>query len=180
MSRRYTARRPMLCAALLLACLPVFAAEPEPGPPPGGVAWSSLSGPQQQALSHFQGQWNTLPAERQHALATGSQRWLSMTPQQRSDARGRFQTWQQLPPEQRALIRERWQRFQQLPPEQKQAVRENFRVYSSLPPAQRARLRQRWLNATPQQRMQMLQHQRAVRGERGFGRPPLPERPGRR
>ena len=92
-----------------------------------------------------------------------------MTPQQRGEARERFQTWQRLPPEQRAVIRERWQRFQQLTPEQQHAVRQNFRAYSSLPPAQRAQLRERWLSATPQQRAQMLQHQREQRLQRGGG-----------
>jgi hypothetical protein len=161
--------RSALYAVLLMVCLPALAAEPTAAPaapPPGGVAWSSMSAPQQQALGHFQEQWGSLPPERQQALATGAQRWLSMTPAQRGEARERFQTWQRLPPEQRALIRQHWQRFQQLPPEQQQAVRQNFRAFSRLPPAQRAQLRERWLNATPQQRSQMLQRQRAQRLER--------------
>jgi TRAP-type C4-dicarboxylate transport system substrate-binding protein len=98
-----------------------------------------------------------------------------MTPQQRLDARGRFQTWQQLPPGQQAIIRQRWQRFQQLSPQQQQAVRQNFHAYSTLPPAQRARLRERWLNATPRERMEMLQRQRQLRLERGGGQRLPPE-----
>jgi len=46
-------------------------------------------------------------------------------------------------------------------------VRQNFRYFSRLPPQQRAQLRQRWLGATPQQRQQMLQHQREQRLQRG-------------
>ena len=170
-SAAMTARH-ALYVALLLVCLPALGAEPAVPAPPTGVAWSSLSPPQQQALGHFQGQWNSLPPERQQALATGAQRWLSMTPQQRGDARERFQAWQQLPPEQRALIRQRWRHFQQLSPQQQQAVRQNFRAFSHLPPMQRAQLRQRWLNATPQQRSQMLQQQRALRFQRGGQREP--------
>ncbi|HEY6453524.1 MAG TPA: DUF3106 domain-containing protein, partial [Steroidobacteraceae bacterium] len=60
-----------------------------------------------------------------------------------------------------------WQRFQQLSPQQQQAVRQNYRAFSRLPPAQRAQLRERWLSATPQQRAQMLQRQRALRLDRG-------------
>ena len=172
-------RHPALYALLLLVCLPVLGAEP-PSTPPPGVAWSSLSPPQQQALSRFQGQWSSLPSDRQQALATGAQRWLSMTPEQRADARGRFQSWQQLPPDQRSLIRQRWQRFQQLSPEQQQVVRQNFRAFSRLPPAQRAQLRARWLNATPQERLQMLQRQRALRVERNPPRAAAPERLPRR
>jgi len=164
----------ILAGALLGLGAPAWSADPGTNP---GVNWSALSAPQQQALGQFQGQWNSLPPERQQALATGSQRWLSMTPQQRDDARQRFQTWQRLPPEQRELIRQRYQRFQQLTPSEQQAVRQNFRAFSSLPPGQRAQLRERWLNATPQQRSEMLQRQRAQRLERG-GRPP-PERPQR-
>ena len=99
-----------------------------------------------------------------------------MTPEQRTDARGRFQSWQQLPPDQRSLIRQRWQRFQQLSPEQQQAVRQNFRAFSQLPPGQRAQLRERWRNATPQERLQMLQRQRALRVERSAPRGVPPER----
>jgi hypothetical protein len=97
-----------------------------------------------------------------------------MTPQQRDDARQRFQTWQRLPPDQRDLIRQRWQRFQQLTPSQQQAVRQNFHAYAGLPAAQREQLRQRWLNATPQERSQMLQRQRAQRFQRATRPPPMP------
>jgi hypothetical protein len=94
-----------------------------------------------------------------------------MTPEQRTGARDRYQNWQRLPPEQQSLIRQRWQRFQQLTPEQQAAVRQNYHAYSGLPAEQRQRLRQRWLDATPQQRLQMLQNQRARRFQRGFAPP---------
>jgi hypothetical protein len=45
-----------------------------------------------------------------------------------------------------------------------------------LPPAQRAQLRERWLNATPRERSEMLQRQRQLRLERGGGQRPPPER----
>jgi len=43
---------------------------------------------------------------------------------------------------------------------QQRAVRQNFRYFSRLPPQQRAQLRERWIQATPLQRQQMLQRQR--------------------
>jgi hypothetical protein len=161
-------------SVLLIAATPVWvqsvwAQEPGPGiagPPP--VGWSSLPEPQQKLLENFRGQWDSLPPARQQALSNGAARWLQMTPEQREGARDRFQSWQRIAPQQRALIRQRWQRFQQLSPEQQAAVRQNYRAFSGLPPAQRQMLRQRWLNATPQQRMQMLQNQRARRMERGL------------
>jgi len=162
--------RTVWLSALLIAASSAWAQEAAPAAgvasPP--VSWSSLSEPQQKLLENFHGQWDSLPPARQQALSNGASRWLHMTPEQRDGARDRFQNWQRIPPQQQSLIRERWQRFQQLPPEQQAAVRQNYRAFSGLPPAQRQQLRERWLNATPQQRMQMLQNQRARRTERGL------------
>jgi Protein of unknown function (DUF3106) len=154
---------------LLTAAASAGAQEPAPpadeAEPP--VSWSSLSEPQQKLLDNFHGQWESLPPARQQALTNGASRWLQMSPQQRDGARDRFQNWQRIPPQQQSLIRDRWQHFQHLTPEQQAAVRQNYHAFSGLPPNQRQQLRQRWLNATPQQRMQMLQNQRARRLEHG-------------
>jgi hypothetical protein len=174
--------------ALLVAAAALWTAQarsqPLPGPPepavpiPGGdfdaprastVPWSSLSAGQQQLLGHLQNRWETLPPARQQALANGATRWLSMSPEERAGARARFQAWQRLPPDQRVLIRRRWQQFQRLPPQQQRAVMQNLRAFSRLPPDQRAQLRQRWLNATPLQRQQMLQRQQLLRQRGGSG-----------
>jgi hypothetical protein len=53
-------------------------------------------------------------------------------------------------------------------------VRQNFHAYSGLPAAQREQLRQRWLSATPQERTQMLQRQRAQRVQHAARPPPMP------
>ena len=99
-----------------------------------------------------------------------------MTPEQRDGARERFQTWQRLPPEQRALIASAGSTFSSCSPEQQQRGAPEFHAFSRLPPQQRAQLRERWLHATPQQRQQMLQHQRLRRGLPPFRRFPSPKR----
>lgn len=156
----------MLASATPLLSVPSWAQEP---PPP--VNWSALPEQQQKLLENFHGQWDSLPPARQQALSAGAARWLQMSPEQREGARGRFQNWQRLPPPQQSLIRQRWQRFQQLTPEQQAAVRQNYHAFSGLPADQRERLRERWINASPQQRTQMLQNQRARRMQRSLPPP---------
>ena len=129
-----------------------------------GVPWSSLSPQQRQLLGPLQGRWDSLPPGRQRALARGADRWISMTPEQRAAARARLRTWQRLNQPQRAFIRRRFQQFENLSPDQQRSIQQYFHEFSSLPPAQREQLRQRWLNATPQERAQMLQRQRQMRG----------------
>ena len=125
-----------------------------------GVPWSRLSGEQQKLLGKFSEKWNTLPPERQQALARGSDRWLAMSPDQRGQAQQRFQRWHSLPPDQRRALRDRWERFQTLPPDQQAAVRQNFRRFRQLPPEKRQMLRERWHNASPAERQQMIEHAR--------------------
>jgi DNA-binding PucR family transcriptional regulator len=167
MTRRHAFWSTLLLSAASLA----WPQEPAPGAAPPPVSWSSLSEQQQKLLQNFHGQWDDLPPGRQQALSGGASRWLRMTPEQRAGARDRFQNWQKVPPEQQSLIRQRWQRFQQLTPVEQAAVRQNYHAYSGLPLEQRQRLRQRWLDATPQQRMQMLQNQRARGLQRGLAPP---------
>jgi hypothetical protein len=162
-----TRRHSLWLTLLLTAAATAWAQEPAPPAAQPPVNWSSLSGEQQRLLENFHDKWDSLPPGRQQALSNGAQRWLKMSPEERDGAQNRYQNWQRLPPQQQELIRQRWQRFQQLPPEQQSAVRQNYHAFSGLPPAQRQQLRQRWLNATPQQRMQMLQNQRARRMQRG-------------
>jgi hypothetical protein len=171
-------------ALLLTVATCAWAQEPPAASGAGSappVSWSSLSEQQQKLLENFHSQWDSLPPARQQALSSGAQRWSQMTPAQRDGAQGRFHNWQQLPPGQQSLIRQRWQRFQQLTPDQQAAIRQNYHAFSGLPPAQRLQLRQRWLNATPQERQQMLQNQRARRlqhgspGFRHFSPTPPPE-----
>lgn len=114
------------------------------------VPWASLSPSQRQLLSSLQGQWDGLPPQRQQALSQGSEHWLQLSPQERQ------------------VLRQRWQRFRAQPPPQQQADRENFRRFRNLPPQLREQLRQRWDDATPEQRRDMIEELRARREE---GRP---------
>ena len=77
-------------------------------------------------------------------------------------AQERFAHWRTLPPEQRQQLRSRWQQFQALPPGEREAVRQNFHRFQQLPPAQRQMLRERWRNATPAQRKEMIQRAREL------------------
>ena len=86
-----------------------------------------------------------------------------MSPEQRERARTRYNRWQELSPEQRELARERWHRFRELPPEQQQRVRDGYRNYKKLTPEQRQHLRERWKNATPEERQRWLERRRARR-----------------
>ena len=175
----------LVLAMLLAAATSAFAQQAPPAEEPSapasapmapaaaasaqGVPWSSLSGEQQKLLGKFSGNWSALPPERQQALTRGSDRWLGMTPEQRGQAQQRFQRWHSLPPDQRRVLRDRWQRFQSLPPNEQGAVRQNFRRYQQLPPERRQMLRQRWLNASPAERQQMIQRARERRIEMRSG-----------
>jgi Protein of unknown function (DUF3106) len=170
-------RRSLAVALLLglaaLTAAPSFAQEAPAAAPPAPVAWSSLSPVQQQLLSRsgFASQWSTLPPARQQALAHGSERWLGMSDGERAQARERFARWRALPPEQRQALRSRWQKFQALSPSERETVRENFHRFQQLPPERRQMLRQQWRNATPEQRLQMVQHAREQRQRRQMQHP---------
>jgi TRAP-type C4-dicarboxylate transport system substrate-binding protein len=60
-------------------------------------------------------------------------------------------------------------------------VRENFHRFQQLPPERRQMLRERWRNASPAQRQQMIEHAREMRqahpsahAPAGHGGPPPP------
>jgi hypothetical protein len=55
-------------------------------------------------------------------------------------------------------------------------MRQNFHRFQQLPPAQRQMLRERWRNATPAQRREMVDHARAQHPPH----PPRAERPAQR
>jgi Protein of unknown function (DUF3106) len=73
-----------------------------------GIAWSSLSLPQQQLLWPMRQRWDSLSPARQRALARAAESWLSLTPEQRAEARARFarlRKWQRLEQPQRPPAR---------------------------------------------------------------------------
>ena len=94
-----------------------------------------------------------------------------MSAEQRGQAQDRFTRWRALPPEQRQALRGRWQQFQSLPPHERAIMRQNFHRFQQLPPERRQMLQERWRNATPAQRREMVDHARAQR-QHGAGRPP--------
>jgi uncharacterized protein DUF3106 len=143
----------LLFVLLMAAAVPVFAQDvpATPSTAPAPVAWSSLSPQQQQLLSRFGGQWGSLPPARQQALAHGSERWLGMSQGERDTARERFSKWNALPPGDQAAVRQNFHRFQQLPAERRQMLRE------------------RWNNATPAERKEMVQRAREKREKRRAG-----------
>jgi len=168
--------RLIVLASLLLAAAPTFAQTNPPSDAPAaaapeanGVPWSNLSAEQRKVLQRYEGRWDSLPPQRQQNLSRGSQRWLQMTPNQRKDARGRFDKWKDLPPDRRREVRDRWQKFRELPPDEQATVRQNFRKFKNLPPEKRKALRERWQNATPAERQNMLDRTREQR-ERNFNR----------
>ena len=59
------------------------------------------------------------------------------------------------------LARKRWHRYQQLAPDQKKRVRDNYHRFKNLTPEKRRRLRERWQNASPEERQRMLERRRA-------------------
>jgi hypothetical protein len=101
-----------------------------------------------------------------------------MTPEQRDQAKDRFTRWRALPPEQRQALRARWQQFQALPPNERAIVRQNFHRFQQLPPERRQMLIQRWRNATPAQRQQMIEHAREQHAQKleHAGHAPPPHR----
>jgi len=116
------------------------------------IDWNTLTPAQQKVLQPFQQQWSQLPEEKQLRLSRGAERWANMTPEQRQNAKQRFQRWRELPPDQRELLRARFEKFKQMTPEQRAALRKKHQWYRNLPPEQRKKMKQRWDDATPEQR----------------------------
>ena len=61
--------------------------------------------------------------------------------------------------------------YRELPPDQQAQVRENYHRYKKLTPEQRQKLRERWQNASPEERQRMLERRRK-RMEQRQARPP--------
>ena len=82
-------------------------------------------------------------------------------------AQARYSRWKELTPEQKNQARRAWRRYQQLSPDQQARVRDGYHRFKKLSPEQRRRLRERWQNATPEERQRWLERRRARQERRG-------------
>src|SRR3984885_7891641 len=92
--------------------------------------------------------WNSLSQDQQRLLSRLSGQWEQLTPQRQQALASGSQRWLGMSPVQRTQARQRFGKFQQLPQQRRQ------------------QLRQRWQNATPAQRQNMVQRARQRRAER--------------
>lgn len=140
---------PVLALAVMLgwaaSAHPAFgqaanAAESAPAPR-GGVAWSTLSDADREALSDpIRERWERADAEQQQRLLERARFWASLSPEQKRMARAGVQRWDRSDAQQRRGLREIWARMQALPPAERQAARE---AWDQLGPRQR----RAWLDA---------------------------------
>lgn len=121
-------------------------------------AWDSLSPAQQYLLAPLQSQWSTLPPARQQHMLERTQEWMKLPPERQQEIRERIQRWQQMTPEQRAQARQNQHLYDNLPPEKQQQLHDAFKRFQQLPPDQREELRRRWLQQSPEQQQQWLEH----------------------
>lgn len=124
----------------------------------GSRSWDSLSPQQQYLLGPLQSQWDTLPPQRQEHMIQRTQGWMKLPPERQQEIRERIQRWQQMSPEQREQARQNQHLYNTLPAEKQQQLHEAFKRFQQLPPDQREALRQRWLQQSPEQKRQWLEH----------------------
>lgn len=145
-------RLPVLLV-LLLGLLTALSADAQ-----GTRPWSSLSPQQQYLLAPLQSQWSTLPSERQEHMIQRTQDWMKLPPERQQEIRQRIERWQQMTPEQREQARQNQHLYDTLPPDKQRELHEAFKRFQQLPPDQRDELRRRWLQQSPEQQRQWLDH----------------------
>jgi hypothetical protein len=124
----------------------------------GAHPWSSLSAAQQNLLAPLQPQWDTLPPARQEHMLERTQEWMKLPPDRQQEIRDRIERWQQMTPEQRAQARQNQHLYDTLPTDKQQQLHDAFKRFQQLPPDQREALRRRWLEQSPEEQRQWLQH----------------------
>lgn len=120
--------------------------------------WRSLSPTQQYLLAPLQSQWDTLPQARQEHMLQRTQDWMKLPPAKQQEIRDRIDRWQKMTPEQREQARQNQHLYDTLPAEKQQELHEAFKRFQQLPPEQREALRRRWLQQSPDQQRQWLEH----------------------
>lgn len=153
----------------LLAAAPVYAQNE-----PAFHAWNTLSPAQQGILQPLQSQWNTLPPKRQEHMLQRTQDWLKLPPERQQEIRDRIARWQEMTPEQRDQARQNQHLYDTLPAAKQQELHEAFKRFQQLPPGQRDALRRQWMEQSPDQRREWLQHMgphSTLPGKHAFGMP---------
>ena len=108
------------------------------------------------------------PPERQQQLLRGTRRWLAMTPEQRRTRAGAlFSAGRICRPSSSELARKRWHSIATCRRTSGSACARTTTASRSSRPSRRRRLRERWQNATPEERQRMLERRRAAPGTAG-------------
>jgi hypothetical protein len=122
-----------LVGAIVLASAALAAAEK-------GVAWSSLTAQQQQALSPLQRDWTSLDANRRQKWLEVAGHFPTMPADERQRVQARMAEWARLTPAERAQARLQFQEVRQLPAQERTA---KWQAYQALPDAEKKSLAQR-------------------------------------
>ncbi|HUA79405.1 MAG TPA: DUF3106 domain-containing protein [Dyella sp.] len=136
--------------------------------------WNTLSPAQQNLLSPLQSQWDTLPPKRQEHMLQRTQEWMQLPPQRQQEIRDRIARWQQMTPEQRQQARENQHLYDTLPSQKQEELHDAFKRFQQLPPDQRDALRRQWMQQSPEERRQWLNHmgpRSTLPSGRAFGMP---------
>jgi hypothetical protein len=120
-------------SALLIASAALAAADQ-------GVAWSTLTPQQKQALSPLQRDWATLDATRRQKWLEVAGHFPTMPADERKRVQERMAEWARLTPAARAQARMQFQEVRQLPAQERNA---KWQAYQALPEEERKSLAQR-------------------------------------
>jgi hypothetical protein len=105
-----------------------------------GVAWSSLTPQQQQALSPLQRDWPALDANRRQKWLEVATHFPTMPADERQRVQERMAEWARLTPAERTQARLQFQEVRQLPAQERTA---RWQAYQALPEAEKKSLAQR-------------------------------------
>jgi hypothetical protein len=119
--------------ALLIGSAALAAAEK-------GVAWTSLTPQQQQALAPLQRDWPTLDANRRQKWLEVAGHFPTMPADERKRVQERMAEWARLTPTERAQARMQFQEVRQLPAQERNA---KWQAYQALPDEEKKSLAQR-------------------------------------
>jgi hypothetical protein len=122
-----------LLGALVVSSAALAAAET-------GVAWSSLTAQQQQALSPLQRDWTSLDTTRRQKWMEVASRFPNMPAGERQRVQARMAEWARLTPAERTQARLQFQEVRQLPAPERNA---KWQAYQALPDAEKKSLAQR-------------------------------------
>lgn len=171
---------PRMFAALVAACVPMYAAAAQPSQAPAAAArmaahmtpidWVKLEPPEQQVLAPLREQWAHLPPSQQQHLQRLAGRAQNAPAARREAIQQGLARWAVMTPEQRATVSSRYQEFRNLAPGQQQGLRDAYQRFGALPPEQRKVLRQRFETMTPAERAAFMAGAEAAQRNQGWQR----------